>query len=173
MAYTRDISRALKISNETTLALGELPATSAMTIDSSGLAVMRPGSPIQMSARSYVEIHDASGDVFVLPTYSIASKMIDRYFSEWGSFWPYINEASFRETLDHIYQGTSTVPRVWLGLLNMAFALVIQRSFTSSVDVNTSSQSYRYYIRATEIVDTHTLTCATLETGKFKHITAV
>lgn len=168
MAYTRDISSALKGGNETTLETEGRPATSAMSIERGSLAVMRPGSPvhsIQKNAIHSFAIPDMSDDLFLLPNQSFASKLVDLYFKSWGSFWPYINEVSFRETFQHIYQGTSPVPRIRLSMLNMAFALAIQRSFAPNAPLK-QAESYKYYARAAQIEDTHTLTCATLETGK-------
>jgi hypothetical protein len=166
MGYARDISRAIKVTNDKDLSMREQSTVAAVTVDSGGLAVMQPGSPVRRGTDTISAIKDPSDDLFLLPNHSIASRLVDRYFNEWGSFWPYINEVSFRETFRHIYQGTSTVPRIWLGLLNMAFAIAIQRTFEPNPNVNNYSESYRYYARATQICDSHTLMCANLETGK-------
>lgn len=50
-------------------------------------------------------------------------------------------------------------------MLNMAFALAIQRSFAPNAELK-QAESYKYYARAAQTEETHTLTCATLETGE-------
>jgi hypothetical protein len=108
---------------------------------------------------------------YVLAPAGETEQLMDMYFSDAGLLYPYIHEATFRETYQqlkrHNFRGS--VRRTWLGLLNMVLAMAVSPAgWTQSPtqDAVSSTSSETFYQRARELCKPQMLRGTTLEIGK-------
>ena len=136
--------------------------------------IMNHNTSLARNATSYhfpnphTQLKDAS-DKYHFPSDETVQPLLKVYFSDVGTLFPYIHEATFRENYASFRKRDPRNCRpIWLGLLNMILAVAknsIHRNDSSVNEWTTEAQTY--YRRAVSICDRYILGGSTLENGRF------
>jgi hypothetical protein len=97
--------------------------------------------------------NDQKINIYSLPPEPLARELIRRYFSNTGQLFPYIHEQTFIEQYNQMkLDNFRSVRRMWLGLLNMVFAMATSVSLSPDGQVSgaakRAAESDIYYRRA-------------------------
>jgi hypothetical protein len=92
-------------------------------------------------------------NIYALPPDPLARELIRRYFSNTGQLFPYIHEGTFIEKYNQMQrEDFKGVRRMWLGLLNVVFAMATSVSLSPDGQVfgaaKRAAESDIYYRRA-------------------------
>jgi hypothetical protein len=80
-------------------------------------------------------------NIYALPPEPLARELIRRYFSNTGQLFPYIHEQTFIEKYNQMkHDQFKEVRRMWLGLLNMVFAMATSVSLSPEGPVSSAAQ---------------------------------
>ena len=94
--------------------------------------------------------------------------MIDHYFMNTGQLYPYIHESTFRNTFEKMKaSGFAKVPRTWLALLNMVFAVSVKTTINPTRPAEQRAcEAAVYYHRAMKLCGEDMYRGTSLEIGK-------
>lgn len=114
------------------------------TLVEKNLATFSQESP--WSSENFVAESHAS--LKILPSTKEMDSMLDVFFRSTGLLFPFIHEATMRETYSQcVASGFTRVRRTWLGTLNMIFAMATIQTGTTSAK-KSLERSSRFYQRA-------------------------
>lgn len=164
IALLRDISRAISRIGHTRTPWAPSPTTQRLNprlVAPRPNAVASPPSALRYSfsdpyrPRDIVS-SDQDANVYALPPESLARELIRRYFSNTGQLFPYIHERTFIEKYDEMKESNFRgVKRMWLGLLNVVFAMATSVSLSPYGEVSgagkRAAESEIYYQRASGV----------------------
>lgn len=113
-------------------------------------------------------IASSAANPTVLPPDDELERLIQEYFQNTGTLFPYIHEASFMETYRQVKQsGFIGVRRTWLALLNIMLAMATRADASRPDTSRTSADSELFFRRARELCGTQMLRGTTLETVQY------
>jgi hypothetical protein len=138
--------------------------------------VNNPGGPFLSTSNSPPSFPDSRksrrdggvDDHFALPPEDEMERLIDNYFSDVGSLFPNLHKPSFLDSYAQLKtSGPRSMRTIWLGILNMVFAMANMTIKRSRIDPDSwESDAQRYYGRATSLCDTAVLSGTSLEVGE-------
>ncbi|KAK0383890.1 hypothetical protein NLU13_7982 [Sarocladium strictum] len=100
----------------------------------------------------------------VLPSYDDIERLIEGYFDNTGTLFPYIHRPSFMETYHRAKQsGFTDVRRTWLGLLNIILAMATRADASRQDTKRVFTESDIFYRRGEELCRTQMFRGTTLE----------
>jgi hypothetical protein len=165
IALLRDISRAVARIGHTAKPWAPSPVAERAGM-SRGLAASTPvqaSRPLSPSSLRYSFSDPYNTDtgvvdhqkinIYALPPEHLARELIRRYFSNTGQLFPYIHEQTFVEKYNQVKRDNFRgVRRMWLGLLNIVFAMATNVSLSPDGQmasaVKRTAESDVYYRRA-------------------------
>lgn len=125
IAFTSDLSRVLK---RLSRSRGEWysPGQRQILPDFHIARISRANSPVHQATPWAMNRHQedtSTSSIFSLPPNQETSALIDQYFANTGSLYPYLHEETFRESYRQLKQNNAATRRTWLGVLNMVLAM--------------------------------------------------
>lgn len=144
--------------------IAKIPGQREQRINDHNGAVSRPSSPVLPPQ----PIHQEAVNPYALPPHEEILRLVNRWFSVTGCFFPYINKAESYETIHKMRFSTSpTVRKSWLSLLNAMMACGLSLILPESQDVvGDETQAHTYFKRAYQLSPWFESSSANLETGK-------
>jgi hypothetical protein len=151
IAFTRHISLAVARlfqsgrENATPRSIESLP------LDGGIMHVSRPASPPrEASSEGTKQWQKPRLNLYALPVEEESSELVQRYFSNTGLLFPYLDETAFMETYQTMRASNFTkVRKTWLGLFNMVLAFAISTAASAGLSAEKRTEmSDLYYQRA-------------------------
>ncbi|GAD97031.1 putative P450 monooxygenase [Paecilomyces variotii No. 5] len=165
IALLRDISQAVASMDNTRnpwmpSPLVGNPAPSREGQDQTATCLQMPPTPASLrysfsdpySVGSVIPVEEKI-NIYALPSERHAQELMHRYFANTGQMFPFIHEKTFSNTYNQVKRdGFRGVRRIWLGLLNMVFAMATSVSLSPDsqgpVAGQRTAESEVYYRRA-------------------------
>ena len=126
--------------------------------------------PVSPSARSRPRISRHDGevvDLFSLPEERHTLALVERYFSNTGLLYPYLDREAFLQKYAEMKQKNfRKIRRTWLGLLNMVLALAISTTVLDDDDaIRRMEKSEIHYRKAIGLCQKQIMRSTSLEFG--------
>ena len=144
----------------------------SLQMEGSIMRLSRAPSPVKHPRQRQLQDHEI--DIFALPPDAETLQLIEQYFLDTGTLFPYLHRETFLQTYAQAkWNNFKTIRRTWLGLLNMVLALVTSTTVRRDIDAGRRSElSDIYYHRAAGLCEKQIMRGTSLEIGKACHCPA-